>query len=239
MTKRKMSLHSSGAAQFFGVTLTFITETFFASLAGWAMYDEFAPWLGFWPALVVGIVAGLVFFLLGLYVFILSEYAIDAVKVFSKIRGESPGGRIAWATFLVIAVILVESFINANRMIELPIANMAAKVFLWLCFQVLVFVPVALGKLVHAHVNATDPAIEERKFYNELDSTFYTKVRESLPNMTFAEIAQLKQGNTAPLVSRMVQEETDREVKPEHPLATGLRELDPPTSIRSQSNGRN
>src|SRR5205085_1713705 len=169
-------------------------------LAGWAMYDEFSSW-GFYPALIVGILAGAVFLLLGLYVFILREYAIDANKVFAKIRNENANWRLAWAFFLVALVVLVESFINANRMVVLPIPDATAKAFLWVMFQCLVFVPLALGKLVHGHVNATDPEIEERGFYSDIDSAFYQGVRKQLPGMSLREIAQLRQGNAAPLAA--------------------------------------
>lgn len=236
-----MKLHSAAVAQFVGVTLTFIIETLFSFLAGWAMFDEFQAW-GFWPAFIVGVLAGLVFLLLGLYVFILREYAIDANKIFARIRGEKATARIAWAIFLVTLVVIVESFINANRMSVLPISNGQAKAFLWVMFQALVFVPLALGKLVHGHVNATDPEIEERKFYTELDSAFYTGVRQQLPGMSLAEIARLRQGNVAPLQQRMQAAEDERDRKaqgdPPHPLAQGLRTISPEPQTRSHQNGR-
>src|SRR5205807_8621146 len=94
-----MQAHSARSSQIVGVTLTFIIELLFSFLAGWAMYDEFSSW-GFYPALIVGILAGAVFLLLGLYVFILREYAIDANKVFAKIRNENANWRLAWAFFL-------------------------------------------------------------------------------------------------------------------------------------------
>jgi|SRR5579859_607972 len=223
--------HSTGAAQLVGVTLTFIIEALFSFLAGWAMYDEFSQAWGFWPGVVVGVLAGAVFLLLGLYVFILREYAIDANKTFAKMRGEKAWHRIAWAIFLVALVILVESFINANRMSVIPLSNTNAKVFLWLFFQALVFVPLALGKLVHGHVNATDAAMEERKFYNSLDSAFYQGVNKQLPNMTLAEIAQLRQGNVNPLHTRIVEEQKQIEAAKQgeapHPLAQGLRTFNP------------
>ncbi len=227
--KRRLSYHNTTASQFVGVSLSVIVELFFSFLAGWAMYDEF-KWWGFVPAIIVGVLAGAVFFLLGFYVFILREYAVEANKIFARLRGES-ADRVGWATFLVVLVMLIESFINANRMIVLPIPDQGAKVFLWLCFQGLVFVPFALGKLVHGHVNARDPQIEERAFYNELDTTFYTKVRGSLADMSLAEIAQLRQGNTAPLHTRIVEEqqqiEAAKQGEKEHPLADGLRTFQP------------
>ncbi len=233
-------VHSAGLAQFVGVTLTFIIEMFFSFLAGWAMYDEFKTW-GAAPGVIIGVLAGLVFLLLGLYVFILREYAIDANKIFARIRQESVWGRVAWAVFLVILVIGIESFINGNRMSVLPLASQSAKVFLWLMFQALVFVPLALGKLVHGHVNATDPAIEERKFYVSIDTAFYQGIQKQLPTMTLGEIAQLRQGNASPLQNRIVAEQqvidTAKEGEPEHPLAQGLRQFD--TGQMQALNGRN
>lgn len=222
--------HNAQLAQVVGVTLTFIIETFFSFLAGWAMYDEFSVW-GFLPSIVIGVLAGLVFLLLGLYVFILREYAIDANKLFARLRREHEWKRLAWAFFLVALVVAIESFINANRMSVLPLANEGAKVFLWLMFQALVFVPLALGKLVHGHINATDPALEERKFYTMLDTAFYTGVQKQLSGMGLGEIAQLRQGNTHPIQTRIVAEQEAIDAakagEAEHPLARGLREFQP------------
>jgi hypothetical protein len=235
------SPHSARVAQIVGVVLTFIIEGLFSFLAGWAMFDEFQSW-GFWPGVIVGALSGLVFFLLGLYVFILREYAIDANTIFAKMRGQSVGWRLAWAVFLVVLVILIESFINANRMTVLPIRDAGAKAFLWLCFQALVFVPLALGKLVHGHVNATDAAMEERKFYNNLDSAFYQGVNKQLPNMSLGEIAQLRQGNVKPLQTRIIDEQHQIEAKKQgeapHPLADGLRTFQP-GETQSQNGRRN
>lgn len=239
--------HNAQLSQLVGITLTFIIEALFAFLAGWAMYDNFASW-GFWPGVIIGALAGLVFLLLGLYVFILREYAIDANKIFARLRGENAFWRLAWAFFLVILVVLIESFINANRMSVLPIANTNAKIFLWLMFQALVFVPLALGKLVHGHINATDPQVEERKFYNSIDTAFYSGVQKALPGMSLGEIAQLRQGNTAPLQARIQAEQhaiEDAKVgEAEHPLAQGLRGFNPGTetgeiqAINNRQNGR-
>ncbi len=240
------SPHSARVAQVVGVVLTFIIEGLFSFLAGWAMFDEFQSW-GFWPGVIVGGLSGLVFLLLGLYVFILREYAIDANTIFAKMRGQSVGWRLAWAVVLVVLVVLIESFINANRMTVLPIRDVSAKVFLWLCFQALVFVPLALGKLVHGHVNATDAAMEERKFYNQLDSAFYQGVNKQLPRMTLGEIAQLRQGNVNPLQTRIIEEQQQTEAakagESEHPLAQGLRDFTPTETgeiqaINNRQNGR-
>ena len=222
--------HNATLSQIVGVSLTFIIEALFAFLAGWAMYDNFSSW-GFWPGVIIGALAGIVFWLLGLYVFILREYAIDANKIFARLRRENEFWRLAWAFFLVALVVLIESFINANRMSVLLIPNASAKIFLWLMFQALVFVPLALGKLVHGHINATDPAIEERKFYNSIDTAFYAGVQKQLPNMSLGEIAQLRQGNTAPLQTRIQAEqnaiEASKAGEAEHPLAPGLRDFTP------------
>lgn len=227
-----MGLHSAKASQWVGVTLTFIIEAFFSFLAGWTMYDEFSAW-GFVAAIVVGVLAGSVFLLLGLYVFILREYAIDANKIFSRLRGEHPNSRLLWAIFLVALVIVVESFINANRMTVLPLPSVTAKWFLWAMFQGLVFVPLALGKLVHGHINATDPRIEEQKFLMAVDQRFYHLTQKEIGNMSLPELARLRQGNTTPLVTRMQDQEQvqdqERAAKeiPEHPLAQPLRQLTP------------
>ncbi len=234
------SPHSAKAAQIVGVVLTFIIEGLFSFLAGWAMFDEFQSW-GMWPGVIVGVLSGLVFLLLGLYVFILREYAIDANTIFARMRGQSIGWRLAWAVFLVVLVILIESFINANRMSVLPIRDATAKLFLWLMFQALIFVPLALGKLVHGHVNATDAAMEERKFYNSLDSAFYQGVNKQLPHMTLGEIAQLRQGNVTPLQSRIQEEhaalEASHQEEAPHPLANGLRTFQP-VDPQSQNGNR-
>lgn len=234
-------VHSAGLAQFVGVALTFIIEAFFSFLAGWGIFDIFSTAWAFWPGVILGILAGLVFLLLGLYVFILREYAIDANKIFAHMRGESVTGRIAWAVFLVTLVIAVESFINGNRMLSLTLSSPGAKVFLWLMFQALVFVPLALGKLVHGHVNATDAAMEEQKFYNSLDSAFYQGVNKQLPNMNLGEIAQLRQGNVNPLHTRILEEqqqiEAAKQGKAPHPLADGLRTFNP-ADPQASHNGR-
>ena len=241
-----VKVYNTRLALFVGVSLTFIIEAFFSFLAGWAMFDEFKAW-SFWPGVIVGILAGAVFLLLGLYVFILREYAIDANKIFARIRNERAAWRLLWAGFLVFLVIAIESFINANRMSVLPISDQGAKIFLWLMFQALVFVPLALGKLVHGHVNATDPVIEQRKFLAQLDSAFYAGIRKQLPNMSLAEIAQLRQGNIAPLQTRITEEQKQIDAakagEPEHPLARGLQNFNPAETgeiqaINARQNGK-
>lgn len=220
-----MNLINQKNSQGLAVALTIILEILFAFLGGWTLYDVFTSW-GIIPAIIIGGLTGITLLLLYLYVFIYREYAIEAIQVFSFRRNESPRGRLAWATFLVFICVLMDSFFNANRMIGLPIHDMAAKGFIWAALQCFVFVPLALGKLVHAHVNVVDQTGERnRKLINAVDENLFNALNDVLPTLNASELLQLKSGNLQPLHDRMNAIESQRQSvtqQSQDPLAAAL-----------------
>lgn len=205
------SIHNPKNSQRMAVTLTIILEVLFAFLGGWTLFDVFISW-GLVPAIIIGALTGLVLLLLYLYVFIYREYAMEAVKIFSFRRNESPAARLAWGIFLVCICVLMDSFFNANRMIGLPLDNPAGKAFIWLALQCLVFVPLALGKLVHAHVNVVDPTADRtRRLVNAVDENLFDALKSVLPTMNASELLAMKAGNLQPLHDRMAAIEAQRQ----------------------------
>lgn len=215
-----MELHSAKASRYVAVALTMTIGIFFSFLASWTLYDVFASW-GVYPAVTIGVIVGIVFLLLHLYVFVLREYAVDAIEFFSDRRYEEAKKRLRYGMFLIIAVILVESSFNADRMIVLALQNTTAKWIIWMGLQVLVFVPFALGKVVHAHVNASrTPIAQVTSFAQSVDEQYYSQMRKSLKSMPMDQLHQLHRGETKPL-DRVVStpEEKTKEV---HPLVSKL-----------------
>lgn len=204
------SIHNQKNSQGLAVAVTIILEVLFAFLGGWTLYDVFTAW-GTIPAIIIGGLTGLTLFLLYLYVFIYREYAIDAVKLFSAKRGDEPGSRLAWAGFLSLACVLMDSAFNANRMIGLPIADAGAKVAIWVGLQMMVFIPFALGKLVHAHVNVIDAsAIRQNRMVDLVDARLYQALEQILPTLDASEVLRLKQGDTQVLEDRLNAIEAER-----------------------------
>lgn len=159
--------------------------------------------------------------------FIYREYAIDAAKLFSAKRGEDATGRLAWAAFLSLSCVLMDSAFNANRMVGLPISSGAAKFFIWVGLQIMVFVPFALGKLVHAHVNVVDvQASRQSRMIDLVDDQLYKALEEILPTLNAAEMLQLKSGNLQVLEDRLNAIEAERKAiqapAPASPLAAAL-----------------
>lgn len=219
-------VHNTKNSQHLAVAVTIILEVLFAFLGAWTLYDVFISW-GLVPAVIIGGLAGLTLFLLYLYVFIYREYAIDAVKLFSAKRGDEPGSRLAWAAFLSFACILMDSAFNANRMIGLPISDGWAKFFIWAGLQIMVFVPFALGKMVHAHVNVVDVAASRQsRILDLVDDNLYKALESILPTLNASEILQLKQGNIQVLEDRLNAIEAERKAiqapAPVSPLAAAL-----------------
>jgi hypothetical protein len=222
------SLHNQRASQVVAATVTIIIELLFAFLGGWTLYDVFLSW-GLVPSIIIGGLVGLTLFLLYLYVFVYREYALDAVKVFSARRGESPSGRLFWASFIVFACILMDSFFNADRMVSLSISGWS-RFFIWAALQMMIFIPFALGKLAHAHVNVTDVrAIRERQIVSMVDDTLHKSMRQVLPSLNAAELLQLKAGNLGPLAARLnavetEQKEAQAQAQATSPLEEALRQ---------------
>lgn len=211
-------LHSARISQIIAVLVTFLIEVFFAFLGGWTLYDVFKSW-GTVPSMVIGGLGGVVLLLVYLYVFILREYAVDAVKVFSPARNEDPSGRLRWASFLVGVCLLMDTFFNIDRMLGLPI-GLASKICIAIALELFIFVPLALGKLAHAHINTYSPeARMQTKLVNMVDSRLYASLQKELPNLSVADLLALKAGDTSPLQRRVEVVEADRKAKAENPTA--------------------
>lgn len=223
-----MQLHNQKNSQRLAVSITLILEVLFAFLGGWTLYDVFTSW-GLIPAIIIGALAGITLLLLYLYVFIYQEYAIEAVKVFSFRRNESPDARLAWGLFLVVICVAMDSFFNANRMIGLPLDNPIGKAFIWLALQCLVFVPLALGKLVHAHVNVVDPTADRnQRLATTVDEHLFNALNTILPTLNASELLALKAGNLQPLHDRMNAVEAQRQQATQvqqDPLVAALSQL--------------
>lgn len=222
------AIHNAKSSQFIAVAVTVILEILFAFLGGWTLYDTFASW-GDIPAIIIGSLVGLTLLLLYLYVFIFREYALDAVKVFSAKRGEHPGSRLMWAGFLAFACITMDSFFNANRMLTLPSVSPASKICMWVGLQMLVFIPFALGKVVHAHINTVNVAASrQHAIANKLNSHLYNRIEEVLPTLDAPALLALKAGDMSALHARMnaVDAEKQELTQPEtDPFAQALANL--------------
>ncbi|MGH2478803.1 MAG: hypothetical protein ACRDHW_04005 [Ktedonobacteraceae bacterium] len=219
-------IHNQKNSQALAVAVTIILEVLFAFLGGWTLYDVFGAW-GLIPAIIIGALTGVTLFLLYLYVFIYREYAIDAVRLFSAKRGADPASRLAWAGFLSFACILMDSFFNANRMIGLPITDGLAKLFIWAGLQVMVFVPFALGKMVHAHINVVDVQTSRQgRMIDLVDDQLYKALEQVLPSLNASEMLRLKQGDIQVLEDRLNAIEAERKAiqapDPVSPLAAAL-----------------
>ena len=217
------AVHNASSSQIVAVLLTLILETLFAFLGGWTLYDTFESW-GFFPALIIGGLVGATLFLLYLYVFIFREYALDAVAVFSARRHEN-GSRASWASFLALACILMDSFFNADRMVNLPHLTVASKLFIWLGLQILVFVPFALGKIVHAHINTIDLTAQRTiQISQDVDKELLDRLATLLPTLNAVELLALKQGDTTPIQNRLQAIEAEKAAQQQttNPLDTAL-----------------
>ena len=223
-------MHSHNTSKFIAVAVTITLELLFALLGGITLYYTFVQ---VWPGLIafiISVIAGVTFLGLSLYTFIWREYAVEAIKVFSKSRGENASERLFWALFLVVVVILMETFFNLERISSMDAVHLPQKIFLGCALELLIFVPFALGKLVHAHVNVnTTHEARITKLTELVDSSLHAQMKREIPSMKAHELLALGQGDVSPLHSRMQvvdeeKEEAKKKMTNSHPLAQALRQ---------------
>lgn len=224
-------MHSHNASKAIAVTVTATLELLFALLGGITLYYTFVL---VWPgpiACLIGVIAGVTFLGLSLYTFIYREYAVEAIKVFSKSRGENASERLFWSLFIVFVVILMETFFNLERISSMDTVPLPQKIFLGCALELLTFVPFALGKMVHAHVNVnTTHDARITKLTELVDSNLYTQMKREIPSLKAHELLALGQGDVSPLHNRMKsgeeeKEEAKKKMNNNHPLASTLMRL--------------
>lgn len=221
-------MHSHNASKMVALTVTITLEVLFALLGGLTLFYTFDQ---VWPdviAGIVGVIAGITFLGLSLYTFIYREYAVEAIKVFSKSRSENANDRLFWALFIVIVVVLMETFFNLDRITSMDKLSFLQKLFLGSALELLTFVPFALGKLVHAHVNVnTSNQARIAKITELVDDSLLTQMRREIPSMKAHELLALRKGDSTPLHKRLQaddeeKEEAKKKMNASHPLASTI-----------------
>ena len=221
-------MHSHNASKFIAVTVTITLELLFALLGGITLYYTFVL---VWPgpiACIIGVIAGTTFLGLSLYTFIYREYAVEAIKVFSRSRGENANERLFWCLFIVLVVILMETFFNLDRITSMEKVPLMQKIFLGAALELLTFVPFALGKMVHAHVNVnTSQQARVAKITELVDDSLLTQMKREIPSMKAHELLALRKGDSTPLHKRLQDGDEEKEaakkkMNDNHPLANAL-----------------
>lgn len=221
-------MHSHQSSKFVAITVTVTLELLFALLGGITLYYTFTLVWNEAIAAIIGSIAGLTFLALSLYTFIYREYAVEAIKVFSRSRGEDETGRLFWSLFVVVVVILMESFFNLDRIACMTAVPIVQRIFLGIALELLTFVPFGLGKMVHAHVNVY--TAEQRRItqITELvDKNLVDQMKKEIPSLKAHELLALRKGDATPLHNRMqmqdeIREEAKKKTATTHPLTENL-----------------